>query len=111
MDREEEFRARRQAVEAALKKLEELGIERELPSDVLDLLRNRHGERLWHVKQRVEGDESHRKLIEAHDDLEFTLIEAERREINELYRKGELKDEARRRIERSWICGRRISTT
>ncbi len=99
-DRAQEFRARQQAVEAALKRLEELGMERQLPDDMLDPIRTRHGERLWHIKHRNGGDESDRKLLEIHDDLEFVLIEAERQQINELYRQGELKDEARRRIER-----------
>jgi hypothetical protein len=38
--------------------------------------------------------------VERHDEVEFLLIQAERDRINELYRAGKLKDEARRRIER-----------
>jgi CPA1 family monovalent cation:H+ antiporter len=99
-DRAEEFRARQHAVEAALKRLEELGVQRQLPADVLDSLRARHRERLKHVKHRGDGDDSHRQQLDLHDELEFVLIEAERQQINELYRLGELKDESRRRIER-----------
>jgi CPA1 family monovalent cation:H+ antiporter len=52
------------------------------------------------VKHRGDGDEAHRKQLEVHDEIEFVLIEAERQKLNELYRKGELEDEVRRRIER-----------
>jgi CPA1 family monovalent cation:H+ antiporter len=34
------------------------------------------------------------------DEIELLLLEAERQKINELFRSGKLKDEARRRIER-----------
>ena len=63
-------------------------------------LTSRHRDRLKHVTYRGNCDDAELKLIELHDEIEFDLIEAERREINELYREGELKDEARRRIER-----------
>ncbi|MEJ0036105.1 MAG: Na+/H+ antiporter [Gammaproteobacteria bacterium] len=99
-ERVQESSARRQAVEAALARLEALGLERGLPASVLEPLRARHRERLRHVAQRGDGDEAHRKLLEAHDELEFSLIEAERQQINELYRIGDLQDEVRRRIER-----------
>jgi CPA1 family monovalent cation:H+ antiporter len=99
-DRAEEFIARRKAVEAAIERLEALGVEREYSQEVLDPLRTRHRERLRHVNHRSDGDEGHRKLTEVHDEIEFALIEAERHALNELYRKGGLKDEARRRIER-----------
>ena len=99
-ERAEEFSARRQAVQAALQRLEEVGKEKQLPPAVFDSLRARHAERLKHVVHRGDGDEAHRKLLETHDDIEFVLIDAERQQINELYRRGELKDELRRRIER-----------
>ena len=99
-DRIEEFAARRRAVEAAIARLEALGAERQFSKEVLEPLRARHRERLRHVAHRSDGDEKHQKLTETHDEIEFALIEAERREINELYRQGQLKDEARRRIER-----------
>jgi CPA1 family monovalent cation:H+ antiporter len=38
--------------------------------------------------------------MQAGDEIEYLLIAAERDLINDLYRRGELKDEARRRIER-----------
>jgi hypothetical protein len=40
------------------------------------------------------------KLAELGDEVELSLIEAERELANRLYREGELKDEGRRRIER-----------
>ncbi len=99
-DRVQEFSARQQAVQAALARLESLAQERNLPAEVVDPLRARHNERLTHVKHRGDGDEAHHKLLDVHDEIEFVLIEAERQQINELYRVGELADEARRRIER-----------
>jgi monovalent cation/hydrogen antiporter len=57
----------------------------------------RHADRLKHIEQRSDGN---RKLTELHDEIELSLIAAERQHINELYRSGMLKDEARRRIER-----------
>jgi len=63
-------------------------------------LRARHHERLRHVEHRGNGDEGHKRTIELHDEIEYQLIGAERDQINDLYRRGKLKDEARRRIER-----------
>jgi CPA1 family monovalent cation:H+ antiporter len=63
-------------------------------------LREQHLDRLRRIQHRSDGDDGHRKLIECLDEIEFTLIAAERDLINDLYRRGKLKDEARRRIER-----------
>jgi len=52
------------------------------------------------VEHTNDGDESHRRLSELHDEIELQLIAAERQKINDLYRSGKLKDEARRAIER-----------
>ena len=41
-----------------------------------------------------------RKFVALHDEIERLVISAERDRINDLYRRGKLKDEARRRIER-----------
>jgi Na+/H+ antiporter len=99
-DRAEEFKARRRAIETAIKRLDQLAKERELPEDVVRPLRTRQHERLKHVEQRSDGDDGHKKLIEGADEIEYLLIAAERDLINDLYQLGELKDEARRRIER-----------
>jgi CPA1 family monovalent cation:H+ antiporter len=98
-DQAQEHAARLKAVEAALATLESLGQARGLPAEVLDPLRARHSQRLRQINHR-RGDEAQRRLLEAHDELEFALIEVERQQINELYRSGDLKDEVRRRIER-----------
>ncbi len=99
-DRIEEFAARRQAIEAAIARLDELVAERKLAEDAVGPLRTLQRERLKHVEHRSDGDQGHKRLIDLHDELAGLLIEAERKEINDLYRDGKLKDEARRRIER-----------
>jgi CPA1 family monovalent cation:H+ antiporter len=99
-DRVEEFAARRQAIEAAGQRLDELIAQRKLSEDVVRPLRARHRDRLRNVEHRGDGDDGHKRLIEAHDEIEYLLLCAERERINDLYRHGVLKDEARRRIER-----------
>ena len=71
-----------------------------LPPTLLDALRSKHRDRLRHVIHRGDGDDDHHRALEVHDEIEFVLIEAERTRVNDLYRRGQLKDEARRRIER-----------
>ena len=99
-DRAKEHDARRQAIEAAIERLEQLTAERNLVEEIVHPLRAGHRERLKYVEHGTEGDERQRKLTGIHDEIELELIEAERKQINELFRSGELKDEARRRIER-----------
>jgi monovalent cation/hydrogen antiporter len=98
-DRVEEFATGRQAIEAAMQRLDELVTERKLTEDYVRPLRTRHRDRLEAVEHCSDGDEGHQRLIELHDEIEFTLIETERQQINNLYRGGKLKDEARRQIE------------
>jgi monovalent cation/hydrogen antiporter len=99
-DKVEEFKARRQAIEAAIERLDELAAERHLPADFVRPVQAHYRDRLKHVEHRSDGDDGHKRLVERHDEIEFLLIDAERELINDLYRRGELKDEARRRIER-----------
>ena len=99
-DRAEEFKARRQAIETAIERLDQLAAERELPEDIVRPLRARQHERLKHVKHRSDGDDGHKRLMQSGDEIEYLLIAAERDLINDLYRRGELTDDARRRIER-----------
>jgi monovalent cation/hydrogen antiporter len=68
--------------------------------DIVRPLRAAQRERLKHVEQRSDGDASHKKLMQRGDEIEYLLIAVERDLIKDLYRRGELKDEARRRIER-----------
>ena len=96
-----ELAARRRAIESALERLDQLAAQRNLPKDVVHTLRAQHRERLKHFEhgddRAADGHHEHSQL---HDDIEFLLIAAERERVNELYRQGALKDEARRRIER-----------
>jgi CPA1 family monovalent cation:H+ antiporter len=63
-------------------------------------MRARHRDRLKHVVHSSDGDGEHKKLTELGEQIELLLIAAERDHINNASRGGELKDEARRRIER-----------
>ncbi len=99
-ERAEEFKIRRLAIEAAIKRLESVAESRKLPEPVVGPIRAHQRNRLTDIEYRKDGDDHRRKLAELSDDLELALIEAERDLVNKLYRAGELKDEGRRRIER-----------
>ena len=99
-DRAEEQEARRAAIETVIAEIERLASDRGLPDDVIVPLRNHHRERLRHIEHRSDGDGNHRATSAIHNELEMLLIDAERQRINQLFREGKLKDEARRRIER-----------
>ena len=96
----EEYKARRQAIEAATERLDQLTAERHLLEDIVQPLRAQQRDRLRHVEQRSDGEDGHRRHTELHDEIELLLIAAERQQINQLFRNRKLKDEARRRIER-----------
>jgi monovalent cation/hydrogen antiporter len=98
-ERNEEFKARRRAIEEAIERLDALAEERQLPESVVRPLRALYRDRLRHVEHRNDSDARHKKLVDLGDEIEFSLIDAERNLINNLYRNGELKDEPRRRIE------------
>jgi Na+/H+ antiporter len=97
INRIEEYQARSEAVQAAIEQLEQLAAERNLSTDVIEAVRTQHRDRLVHFENRGEDHKSHGDL---HDEVERLLIAAERTRINDLFRSGKLKDEARRRIER-----------
>ena len=99
-DATEEFQARRQAVAAANVKLEQLASARALPKSLTAPLQAGLHDRLNNLEHRIDGGDRQRKLVELYDDVELTLIATERQVVNDLYRDGKLKDEARRRIER-----------
>jgi CPA1 family monovalent cation:H+ antiporter len=99
-DRNEEYVARREAVEAVIARLDELAAQRGLAEEVVRPLRARHRERLKHIQHKKDGFDGHSKVSELHDEIELALIAAERDFINDRFREGRLKDEARRRIER-----------
>jgi CPA1 family monovalent cation:H+ antiporter len=96
----EEQLTRRRAIEVVIARLDQLAVERDLSEDTTRPLRSRHRDRLRHIGEQSDGNDDHGKLAELQDEIELLLIAAERREINELYVIGKLKDEARRRIER-----------
>ncbi|WP_407341101.1 Na+/H+ antiporter [Methylocapsa polymorpha] len=98
--RAEEDKVRRQAIEAALERLDQIAAERNLAESVVQRLRARHRDRLMHIEQRSDGDDGHKKLTELYDEIELQLIAAERERTNDLFCGGKLTDDARRRIER-----------
>jgi len=100
LERVEEHAARQQAIEAVIERLEQIRAERGLSDDIVEPLRARHQNRLRHADRSRGGSAADRKYNDLHDDIELTLIAAEREHINTLFRNGKLKDEARRRIER-----------
>jgi monovalent cation/hydrogen antiporter len=100
IDRAEELLARRQAFDSAIERLERLAAERALPESLVQRVRTRQGERLRHFEQVPEREGSQQDLTAPPDEIELLLLTAERERINELYRQGTLKDEARRRLER-----------
>jgi monovalent cation/hydrogen antiporter len=98
INRAEVRKARSEAVEAAIERLAELAAERNLSSDLLEVHRAQRRAQL--NGDQSDGDDAIRKHDELHDEVERLLIAAERQRINDLFRSGRLKDEARRRIER-----------
>lgn len=99
-DQIEEDVARRQAIEAAIERLDGIAAERGLSEDTLRPHRVRHRDRLKRSEIRHSEDRAHRAQVELNETIELELIAAERNRINDLFRAGKLKDEARRRIER-----------
>jgi Na+/H+ antiporter len=99
-EKADELLARRRAIEAATERLDRLVTERSLPDDLVKRLRKRHQERLIHFERVPEREEMDQNLTALDDEIEFLLISVEREQINELYRQGNLRDGARRRLER-----------
>jgi monovalent cation/hydrogen antiporter len=98
----EEFAARRRAIEAAGARLEELITERNLERELVLPLRARLRDRMNLVERNDDSSHEHKRHIELDNEIEFLLLAAERRQVNDLYREGKLKDESRRRIEREF---------
>jgi CPA1 family monovalent cation:H+ antiporter len=112
-ERHEELAARRLAIEAAEKRLKWLATNERLPESIVRPLHLEHADELRQIellekaekaeKGESAGGETDRLAdggLSGHDAIAFDLIKTERALVNTLYRKGELKDEARRRIER-----------
>jgi Na+/H+ antiporter len=98
----DEFKARRESIKAALGRLEELTLEGKLTEEVLAPVRQLYRERLRNVEYRGDSDDSHTTLISQRDAVELQLIAMEREHINASYQTGDLKDDARRRVEREF---------
>jgi monovalent cation/hydrogen antiporter len=101
-DRIEEFVARRKAIEAAGQRLDELIGERDLSDDLVRPLRTGFRDRLKFVERNDDGGYEYKRRLDLDTEIEFLLLAAERQQVNDLYREGKLKDEARRRIEREF---------
>jgi monovalent cation/hydrogen antiporter len=99
-EQDEEFKVRRRAIEAAIERLDALAESRKLPEAIVGPMRAHHRNRLEDVERHNDGNERHKKLAQLGDELELSLIEAERELVNSLYRGGEVRDAGRRRIER-----------
>jgi CPA1 family monovalent cation:H+ antiporter len=99
-DKLEELQARRQAISSAHQRLDELARERKLPDDIVHALRSQFKDRVRHFEPSHDQEDAHRGPNRLRDEIELLLLEAERQRINELYRRGDLKDESRRRLER-----------
>ena len=92
-----ELTARHAAIQAAHHRLVELAKERQLPEQVFGLLRARHEVRAGLAPRDLsEGKEA----VTLSAELRVELIATERAALHELYRKGEITDESRRRLER-----------
>jgi monovalent cation/hydrogen antiporter len=98
-DRAEELAARLQGIEAAIERLSALAAERDLPDEIVRPLRSELQERLKHFEHAPQQSNPEHSTALA-DEIEALLIAAERARVNELYRRGTLKDEGRRRLER-----------
>jgi Na+/H+ antiporter len=101
-DQMEEYKARRAAIKAALVRLEEMTLECKVSEEVLAPVRQLYRERLRNVEYRADTDDSHTALIRDRDAVELRLIAVEREHINANYQNGDLKDDARRRVEREF---------
>jgi monovalent cation/hydrogen antiporter len=95
-----EFAARRHAIDFVIDRLDRLAAEHQIPEQISARLRVHRREQLNQIEMRSVDDAEHKQRVNLFDDIEIQLIAAERGFINDLYTRGELKDEARRRIER-----------
>jgi CPA1 family monovalent cation:H+ antiporter len=98
-DQVEEDEARHLAIEAALEYLDRIASERGLTEEHLRPFRVRHRDRLKRADIRHSEEHAHRALTKLNETIELELIGVERNRVNDLFRAGKLKDEARRRIE------------
>jgi monovalent cation/hydrogen antiporter len=101
-DRIEERKARRIAIQTAARRLDALVATSGLSEELVEPLRIAQRDRILRLDFIDDSDDRHTELAKLHDEIELQLIEAERNQINDLFRDGGLKDEARRKIEREF---------
>lgn len=97
-EHENEIAARREALAAALRSLDEMTDDRELSDEVVKILRARHQVRSNQLPTALD-DNAYEATANARA-LVRELIAAERKFIHTRLRDGQITDEARRRIER-----------
>ncbi|MBV9970573.1 MAG: Na+/H+ antiporter, partial [Xanthobacteraceae bacterium] len=97
-ERAAEIAARRSAIDAVLRRLDEVARERGLPPALVDALRTRHLARLTKAEALEKKEAT--EVVALHDEIEGLLIDAEREHIFGQLERCELIDEARRHIER-----------
>jgi monovalent cation/hydrogen antiporter len=98
-ERQAELAARRAAIDAVVRRLDELAKDRGIPERLVDTIRARHLERLNRA-ELAGGEEEQRALIALDDEIEALLIDTERAHIFKQLENGTLIDEGRRHIER-----------
>ena len=91
-----ELVARQAALHEIEKRLEEFVAKRELPEEVIKLLRTRNQSRMQILPDNLQDSLEHMRLSAS---VKKELIDAERDFIYQLLRDGKITDEARRRIE------------
>jgi CPA1 family monovalent cation:H+ antiporter len=96
-EHEAELRARHQAMDAGLRRLEELARERGLSDEVRSILRARHDARKQQYPRSLDDGV---ELAALSAELRLELIGVEREYLFGLLRDGKITDETRRRIER-----------
>ncbi len=100
VDRAEEFRARRAAIETSMSKLDEIAATSATPEEAMLSLRAQQNYFATRITMKCDINEERRALIDLHDEIDLMLISAEREAINGMLKDGKLKDEPRRRLER-----------
>ena len=93
---QEELAARQAALAEVEKHLDEFVARRDLPNDVIELLRTRNQSRTQILPDNLQDSLEHMRLSAS---LKKELIDIEREFIYRLLRDGKITDEARRRIE------------
>lgn len=95
-----EINARVEAARAALAQLDAAASEKRLPDDVIGPWRERERLRITQLEGERDGDDARSARSASMHSVELELVDAQRRRLNELLRKGEVSDSIRRRIER-----------